>query len=155
MAQTFKEIVSDILESDNFKQMKEYRHHGSISTYKHSITVAFLVYKHYKDKNTKYDLKDIVRGAILHDYYLYDWHHTGEGHRLHGFRHPYFAYKNAKKEYEISYVMKDIIIHHMFPLVIIPPKTKPGWVVSYYDKVASRHDYKRHKMAKRLKRKRA
>ena len=151
MVQDFKSLVDDILKSKNFIKMKEYIHHGHISAYKHSITVAYLVYKHYKDKKMKYELKDVVRGALLHDYYLYDWHHKGEGHRLHGLRHPYFAYKNAKRDFEVNKVMKDIITHHMFPLVIIPPKTKPGWVVSYLDKVASHHDYKRHRIYKKRK----
>lgn len=143
------DLIYDIVISKNFQETKNHIHHGHISTYKHSIMVSYLVYKHYKDKDMKYELKDIVRGALLHDYYLYDWHHTGEGHRLHGFRHPYFAYKNAKRDFDVTPVMKDIILHHMFPLILIPPKTKPGWVVSYYDKVVSHHDYKKHRKSKK------
>lgn len=40
----------------------------------------------------------------MHDYFLYDWHdkeHVNIA-RLHGFRHPNIALKNAEEEYELS-----------------------------------------------------
>ena len=32
------------------------------------------------------------------------------------------------------------ILRHMFPLTPIPPKTKEGWLVCHYDKVAAIND---------------
>ena len=141
----FKNLVYDILTNENFIKMKGYIHHQNVSAYKHSLGVAYLCYKYHINKNPSYDIKEFVRGALLHDYYLYDWHHKGEGHRLHGFRHPRFAYNNAKRDFEITPMMKDIILHHMFPLTIIPPHTRAGWRVVYFDKVIAFKDYKRKK----------
>ncbi|WP_162849712.1 hypothetical protein [Anaeroplasma bactoclasticum] len=53
MNQDFKSLTHDIIISDNFQKMKQYIHHGHISAYKHSITVAYLVYKHYKKRKRK------------------------------------------------------------------------------------------------------
>lgn len=148
MAVKFKDIISDIIQNENFKSMKNHIHHGNISAYRHSITVAYLCYNYHINKNPSYDINEFVRGALLHDYYLYDWHNKGEGHKLHGFRHPYFAYKNAKKDFNITPLMKDIIIHHMFPLTILPPKSKAAFMVSHFDKVATIRDYKKRKRKK-------
>ena len=145
----FKDLVYDILINEKFIKMKDYIHHKNISAYRHSLKVAYLCYKYHINKRPSYDIKEFVRGALLHDYYLYDWHNKGEGHRLHGFRHPRFAYNNAKKDFIVTPMMKDIILHHMFPITIIPPHTKAGWVVSHFDKVATINDYKRKKKKKK------
>ena len=145
MYPSFKEITKDIIKSEKFQSMKNHNHHANISTYKHSIRVAYLCYKYYLKKKPKYDIYEFVRGALLHDYYLYDWHNTGEGHRLHGFRHPKFALKNAKRDFEVTKLMEDIILHHMFPLVPFPPRSKAAFMVSIFDKKAGIHDYKRKK----------
>ncbi len=138
----FIQLIRPIISKQNYKSMKKFRHHANRSCYYHSIKVAYLVYKHCQKKKRKYDTLEIVKGALLHDYYLYDWHNKNEGHRLHGFRHPKFAYKNALRDYgDLTKIEKDIILHHMFPLVIFFPLTKQGYIVSYYDKVASLLDY--------------
>ena len=140
----FKELVKDIISTENYKSMKDFVHHKGVSTYKHSIEVAYLCYKHYKKKKRKYSAKELVKAALLHDYYLYDWHHTGEGHRLHGFFHPGKALKNAIRDFgPLTKVEKEAIKHHMFPLTLIPPHTRIGILVCYYDKVATIRDYRK------------
>ena len=146
MEKEFLDLIEPIISKESYQSMKNYRHHGNTSTYDHSISVAYLCYKYQKKHNSKIDLKSLIRGALLHDYYLYDWHHTKEGHRFHGLRHPKTSLKNAKRDYgPLNKIEIDIIIHHMFPLVILPPLTKAGWIVSYYDKVATKNDYKKKK----------
>lgn len=123
--------------------MKKYRHYIKQNVYNHSIKVAILCYNHYKRHNTKkIILKELVRGALLHDYYLYDWHEKNSDHKFHGFTHPKKAYLNAIKKYpDLSKKEADMIRRHMFPLTIIPPKTKAGWLVCLYDKLAAISDY--------------
>ena len=145
MEVTFKEICKDIIFRENYLKMKNYRHHGNVSCYKHSIRVAYLCYKYYMKKKPNYDIYEFIKGALLHDYYLYDWHNKGEGHRLHGFRHPKFALKNAKRDYVVTELMEDIILHHMFPLVPTLPRSKAAFIVSIMDKKAGFYDYKRKK----------
>lgn len=69
--------------------------------------------------------------------FLYDWHNPDNGHRLHGFSHPYTSLKNAKRDYSITKREADIIVKHMFPLTIVPPQTKEAWIVCLADKICA------------------
>ena len=81
------------------------------------------------------DFRRIARAAILHDLYYYDWHDKAWWHRPHGYKHPRFALNNARKLYpEISKFEENIILRHMWPLTVIPPATKAGYIVSLADK---------------------
>ena len=141
---TLKEFISlvrDILHSNEFYKMKSYRHHIKATLYDHSVKVAYLCFKHHKRFGTKTDVREFVRGALLHDYYLYDLHGENETHRFHWFKHPGKALQNAMKKYpSLTYSQKDMIKNHMFPLTIIPPTTKAGWLVCFYDKIAAISD---------------
>ena len=49
--------------------------------------------------------RELVRGALLHDYFLYDWHtrKSAKGLKeLHGFSHPETALRNAGRDYRLT-----------------------------------------------------
>ena len=103
-----------------------------------------MCYRHYKKHPSKIDLKDLIRGALLHDYFLYDLHGKSENVNAltHCFTHPKRALENAMNAYpDLSETEQDIIKRHMFPLTPIPPKTRCGWLVCYYDKLAAIEEY--------------
>jgi len=79
----------------------------------------------------------LIRGALLHDYFLYDWHERSRDHRLHGFFHPRRALKNAREDFELTSIESDIILRHMFPLNPVPPKYLESWIVCIADKVCT------------------
>ena len=82
--------------------------------------------------------KELIRGALLHDYFLYDWHIKGNRPKgLHGYTHPTTAYRNASKRINLTPIESDIIMKHMFPLTPIPPKFFESYVVCLVDKVCS------------------
>ena len=137
----FARLVRDIVRTEEFRRMKGHRHHVKGTVYDHSLKVAYLCYRHHKRFGMKCDLRELVRGALLHDYFLYDLH-GGEGsHRLHWFKHPRHALHNAMKKYPtLTAMQQDMIKHHMFPLTIKPPATAGGWLVCFYDKVAAVSD---------------
>lgn len=138
----FYTIIRDIVKSQEFCRMKRYRHHVKSNVYAHSIRVAYLCYRHHKKHCTKIDLREFVRGALLHDYYLYDWHDMTRGNRLHLFTHPKKALANALRRYpNLTPFQRDMIRHHMFPITLCPPHTRAGWLVCFYDKVAAFGDY--------------
>lgn len=138
----FYAFTKDIIKSEEYVGMKNYKHHIKGSVYDHSVKVAYLCYKHHKRFGTKVNLQEFIRGALLHDYYLYDWHDRKPEHRLHGFMHPKRALKNALEKYpDLTENEMDMISRHMFPLTIIPPRTKAGWILCFYDKVAAVSDY--------------
>jgi uncharacterized protein len=124
--------------------MKHHRHHVRSNARDHSIKVAFLCYLYHKTYSPDIDLREFVRGALLHDYYLYDWHDKAKGTRLHLFTHPRRALRNVLARYpELSKMQKDMILHHMFPLTPVPPLTRGGWLLWFYDKFAALSDYRR------------
>ena len=75
-----------------------------------------------------------MRGALLHDYFLYDWHEKDPEHRLHGFHHPSTALKRASEDFRLSELERDIILHHMFPLTLFPPRSREAMIVCVVDK---------------------
>ena len=142
----FYNLIIKIISTPEYQTMKNHRHHIKTNTYSHSIKVAYLCYKFHKKFNMKINLTSLIRGALLHDYYLYDWHIKTKDTKWHGFKHPKRAYNNAIRDYaNINKIEKDIILHHMFPLTIIPPKTKEGWIVCIMDKIAAISDYLKRK----------
>lgn len=78
----------------------------------------------------------LVIGALLHDYFLYDWH-DGKGRHFHGFTHPECAFRNAEMDYTLSPRVKNIIIRHMFPLTLVPPTCTEAWIVCIADKICA------------------
>jgi uncharacterized protein len=142
--QEFYDLISDILCSNEFRQMKHHRHHVKSNARDHSIKVAFLCYLYHKKFSPDFELREFVRGALLHDYYLYDWHDRTPATRHHVIAHPRRALRNAKQKYpELSDMQRDMILHHMFPLTPMPPTTRAGWLLWFYDKVAAIGDYRR------------
>lgn len=133
-----REIVmsygKDILDSDNMKLEKVIPHHGVISCFDHSLFVTYLSVWIAKRFNMKVDMSSLVRGALLHDYYLYDWHIPDPSHRLHGFIHAKKALENARKEYSLTPIEEDIIYKHMFPMNLRLPLYKETLIVCIADK---------------------
>ncbi len=133
----------DILKSDNYRKMNDFKQHGCISVLRHSVRVAetsLKIEQFLKKKwNIRMDEKALVRGALLHDYFLYDWHKKKDRPKgLHGFTHPKTAMNNAIRDYKISDREKKIIRQHMFPLTITKiPTCKEAWVVNLADKYCS------------------
>ena len=115
--QKFPEI-REILEHDLFHSMIHFRHHGNVSCYEHTMIVAVKTFIIAKNQNL--DFISATRGALLHDFYLYDWHINSPG--LHGFKHPYISLKNAKEYFPVNKIEKDAIKRHMWPLTPVPPK---------------------------------
>lgn len=130
---------NDILHSRNHKSTRKAIQHGNVSVRRHAINVARYSLLIDEKLGIKCNKRDLIRGALLHDYFLYDWHDKDHISplRLHGFFHPGIALRNAEKEYRLSTKEKDIIRKHMWPLTIVPPKCKEAWVVSMADKYCS------------------
>lgn len=131
------EYGKDIIFSSSFQSMKNYIQHGKISTFDRVIMVCYRALEYVNKHQIDCQRKELVRGALLHDYFLYDWHKKEKWHRLHGFKHAKIALRNSKEDFQITPLEEDIILHHMFPLNIKPPKHKEAWIVCYVDKVQS------------------
>ncbi len=134
-SQRVEQIVEILERQGNFGMEKQYTQHGATTTYAHSIHVA-CVSIHFAEifHMTTIDYYTLARGALLHDYFLYDWHERGCGHKLHGFSHPHTALVNANHDFALCDRERNIIARHMFPLTPIPPRCKEAWIVCITDK---------------------
>jgi uncharacterized protein len=134
-----RQIGRDIMESDKFKESASYIQHGSMTVDKHCINVARYSLILADKLGINCNWEEMIRGALLHDYFQYDWHDnkTDMRRRLHGFYHPGIALHNAVREYTLTPREKDIIKKHMWPLTLIPPICREAWMVSAADKWCS------------------
>ena len=134
-----KREAPDILASENFEKIREYIQHGNMTINSHCINVAKCSILLNRKLRVGCVERDLIRGALLHDYFLYDWHDDEHKQlfRLHGFFHPRIALVNASKEYSLTLREQDIIKKHMWPLTVVPPMCREAWVVTTADKWCS------------------
>lgn len=134
-----KQYGGDILASENFNRTKEHIQHGNMTVNSHCIDVAKYSLAISRKLRIPCNRRELVRGALLHDYFLYDWHdkYNRDIRNLHGFYHPGIALRNASKEYKLTPREKDIIKKHMWPLTVVPPQCREAWIVTAADKYCS------------------
>lgn len=116
---------------------RDFVQHGDVSVYAHVCSVArasLAAADALARAGLRVDRTSLLRGALLHDYFLYDWHNPENGHRLHGFSHPYTACRNAEADFGLTPRERNIIRHHMFPFVPVPPTCCEAWIVCMADK---------------------
>ena len=132
---------------------REFVQHGDVSVYEHVVAVAVESCR-MADALARHgitvDRPSLVRGALLHDYFLYDWHDPDPSHRLHGFRHPFFALRNAEDDFTLGERERNIIARHMFPLVPVPPTCREAWIVCGADKLVALRETLDSRVPKRL-----
>lgn len=132
-------IVNEILNNDEFKKRIEYNHHETRSVFTHSLIVSLKSYK--IAKILRLDYRSAAIGGLLHDFYYEDWHKTNKKgfKNQHGFVHSREALENSIKTFPgyIDEKIGDIILKHMFPLNIRPPRYIEGWIITIVDKVVS------------------
>ena len=148
----FDEVVREVITAGRYEEMKRYISHSDITVHQHCLKVARLAYTMAaKKKKTRCDLRALVRGALLHDYYLYDWHDPNKGFRWHGFKHHRFALANATRDYTLTEKEKHIIYTHMFPLTFwCVPRCREAWYVTIADKrVATEETMKKYRDKKK------
>ena len=132
--QIFLKIAMPICTREKVMLMHKFVQHGKTSCLEHSIAVAYNSFLMAEAMGTEYDRESLIRGGLLHDYFLYDWHENDASHRLHGFRHPGTALRNATRDYALNQREKNTIARHMFPLTPIPPQCREAWLVCLADK---------------------
>lgn len=134
------EKIRELSHEGQLRKSRAFIQHGNTSVYEHSARVAYYSLVIAELLHVDAHKEELVRGALLHDYFLYDWHEKDKSHNLHGFRHPFTALHNANKDYKLSVREQNIIIRHMFPLVPIPPTYIESWIVCMVDKGCSLYE---------------
>ena len=105
---------ADVLASENHKGTEKYIQHGDVSVREHTISVACMCVSIAQKLHLNLDYYALVRGALLHDYFLYDWH------------------------FSINPVEADMIKKHMFPFNLTAvPRYRETVILTVADKVCS------------------
>ena len=132
----FINTARPLLDDPRVVKLSQYEHHRGKTRLEHVKEVAYISF--LWGNRFSLDSESIIRGALLHDFF-YDWLH--EGPRLHGFRHPDIALRNAREITHLSRKEEDIIKKHMWPLTVVPPRYKESFIVSTVDTFCSARDY--------------
>jgi uncharacterized protein len=130
----FYKAVEDLVEHPVVLQMKNYPHHCETSCYQHCLNVAFNNYKICKKFG--WDAKAAARAGMVHDLFLYDWRTHAEltKDRFHAMTHPRVALNNAMQHFELNELEQEIILKHMWPLTVVPPKSWEAFIIGMTDK---------------------
>jgi uncharacterized protein len=137
----YNRLADNIRSHHKVQEMKDYVQHGDVSVYDHVNTVAHSAYRLAHLLKLKVDDKVLVEGALLHDFFGYDWHDNKVKRRLfekHGFTHAGRARERAVKHFDIGPETQHVIESHMWPLNLgSMPRTREAILVCVVDKVVS------------------
>ncbi len=117
-------------------RMRESIQHGRVTTWEHCVRVARTSVGIAEALRLCVSRRELVRAALLHDYFLYDWHEPD--HTKHATMHPVFALNNAREDFDLTPLEENAIAAHMWPL---PPGRVPAsreaWLICAADKWCS------------------
>ena len=141
----FTECAASVLSHKIVQEMKRYPQHGQTNALCHMVSVAWRAYSRAVDLQNRFsvqfDLRSLIRGALLHDLFLYDWHDPTSNDGLHGFRHPVRALKNAETLFKLNPKERNIIVSHMWPLTITRiPRCREAAIVCLSDKLCALYE---------------
>ena len=149
-ANEFRAIIKDIVENDTVQQMRNFRQHYDTSCFEHCYKVA--LYNYIICKKLNLDYTSAARAGMLHDLFLYDWRIREPGRkRFHAFHHPRIALNNSLKIFDLNEKEQDIILKHMWPITVIPPKSMEAFIITLVDKYcALSESYVHYKQSRKL-----
>ena len=134
----FRALVRGWADDPQVLKMRGYIQHGNVTTYAHCMRVAMTSFWLNRHLCLHGDEVSLVRGALLHDFYLYDWHHCADLPGLHGFEHPARALKKAEEFFPLNDKERNIIASHMWPLTLTKiPRCREAAIVCLADKLCS------------------
>ena len=130
----------DILFSERFFKAGEVRHHYNTSVADHSertAAYAMRICSWLKRHSVRISEEDVVRACLLHDIGMTDEKVSGSVSFRKAYLHPKRSEQIAKNEFQANEVQCNAIRRHMWPICLIPPKFREGWVVMAADKCCS------------------
>jgi uncharacterized protein len=131
----FFQAIEDLLANSKVQSMARIQHH-QWSTLSHSLVISQASW--YLADAFGLDKKSCARGALLHDFFLYDWRR--EKHPHHATRHAGLALENAQMYFDLNEMEQDIILTHMWPLSRTIYHYRESLLVSMVDKIGSSKD---------------
>lgn len=137
----FQNYYRELAAVSGLEQMACYPQHGSTSRLLHCVAVAYYSYRLAHAVRLPVHGKELVWGALLHDYFFYDAQDGDPAHAGHWNRHPDTALKNAGREIRLTGIEREVIQKHMFPLTPKPPRCLEAALVSLTDKACAVYEF--------------
>ena len=136
------DMTSDAPPQEVLRLFGEWAHptglqHGTVTVFDHSVAVALMCLQLAALLRLRTDTRSLVRGALLHDYFLYDWHIKEKGRPLHGTHHARRAMKNAERDFGLNKIERNMILAHMFPLNLTLPRYRESVLLCTADKLCA------------------
>ena len=142
----FRECLSEMLADPAIQRLKRIPQHKGGTTYAHCVSVAHKAYHLAKRWRWDIDIRALIRGAMLHDYYLYDTRTMPYSDYRHALVHPRLAVSNAEKIFSLTQKERNIILSHMWPIPGAPlPRSREAWLISIADKICAHRELYRRK----------
>ena len=99
----------DVLENRDMQALRTFPQHGTVSRYEHCLAVCYIALRLADKWRVRVDRRSMVRGALLHDFFMYNWNDPASMRPLHGFTHAREALCNAQKQFELNEIERDVI----------------------------------------------
>lgn len=138
----YQSIVENLIENETVLEMKKYRQHYETDCFEHCYRASYYCYKICKRLGLDY--KSAARGAMLHDLFLYDWREKSDRKGLHAYTHGRCALENANKLFELNEIEQNMILRHMWPVTVVPPKYIEGFILTIVDKHCAIEEFAEH-----------
>lgn len=134
----FYQTLHAMARDPRIQAMQHYPQHGSSDSYHHSIMVAEYAFLLAKKLHIAVKEEELARGAMLHDFYLYNIRESHIPAWKHGTQHAKRALVNAEEQFSLTKREKDIIYSHMWPLNITHlPHYRESVLVGIADKYSA------------------
>ena len=125
-------IVAPLLAHADVLSMDGFRHHDRTAL-THSLAVSTTAWS--LARRLRLDAVSVARGALLHDFFLYDWRVVENSH--HPTMHARVALANARARFALNPMEEDIIVTHMWPIGKPFYSYRESALVSLVDKYVS------------------
>ena len=128
----FLMIINDILLNENVQNLKKFKHHYGSTRFEHCLSVSY--YSYLICKFLGLDYISAARAGLLHDLFFYDCESNLARPKKHLTSHPKIALENAKNLFDLNEIECDIILKHMWPITLSPPKYIESFIITFVDK---------------------
>ena len=138
--ETIEQEGMDILSSARFRKAGTIPHHKDSSVADHSVRTAercLRICLWLNRRGIEVSHRDTVRACLLHDIGMTEDRVFESRSWRKAFSHPQTGARIAKKEFDANTEQSNAIARHMWPICVLPPRHRTGWIVLAADKYVS------------------
>lgn len=136
--QRFQQLLKAFSSRAELAAMKTTPQHKGNTSFAHCIGVTTLAFRIATKLRLRVDMRSLVHGAMMHDFYLYDTETMPYSDYRHSLIHPKLSLENAEKVVHLNDRERNIILSHMWPIPGAPlPRCREAWLVCLADKICA------------------